>query len=158
MPYYQLNISYDREKILSEVSQLNYSPLVQHLDGKTYPDWQLAALPKNSYSEKMCDNIVNLFETSLLVPARALRFMPPQINERHIDGPLAKGVINIVIGDGFYLEIEDLQYEFHTSIFDVKKEHRLLNIHSTIYLVRMDVEKVYHDLVTIGRNKQIIRT
>ena len=156
MPYHQLNIPYDSAGILAEVQDLDYKPLVQHLDNQTYPDWLLADLPADSLTVRVCNEFVSLFETRLLVPARAIRFQPPQINESHIDGPLAKGVINIVIGDGFKLQIEDVEYDFHTSIFDIKRTHRLLDIHSTIYLIRMDVNHAYDKLLETALRKNLV--
>lgn len=155
MLYCRLNIPYDKQKILNEIIGLEYKPLVQHLDKQTYPNWLLADLPQGSYTEQVCNEFVNLFETRLLVPARALRFSPPQVNESHVDGPLAKGVINIIIEEGFQLQIEDKVYDLHTSIFDVKKEHRLIDIHSTIHIIRMDVAKMYNDLLEIAIAKGI---
>jgi len=156
MPYHRLNIPYDSEKILSEVKDLDYQPLVQHLDNETYPNWLLADLPKGSYTEEVCDEIVRLFDTRLLVPARALRFKPPQVNESHVDGPLARGVINIIIEDGFQLEVDGVVYDLHTSIFDIKKEHRLCDIHSPIHIIRMDVHKMYDELLSTAKEKNLI--
>ena len=156
MPYHRLNIPYDSQRILSEIENLEYLPLVQHLDNETYPNWLLASLPKDSYTVQVCNEIARLLETKLQLPPRALRFRPPQVNESHIDGPLARGVINLVIEDGFQLQIEDNVYDFCTSIFDVKKEHRLLDIHSTIHMVRMDVDKMYVDLVETGKKNNLI--
>ena len=156
MPYHLLNIPYDSNTILNEIKDLDYKPLVQHLDNQTYPDWLLADLPVDSHIIQVCNEFVSLFETRLQVPPRALRFQPPQVNESHIDGPLAKGVINIVIGDGFKLQIEDKTYDFHTSIFDIKRMHRLLDIHSTIYLVRMDVKDAYDKLLETALRKNLV--
>lgn len=157
MPYHNLNVHYDSDRILKEIFCLEYKPLVQHIDGKTYPNWLLADLPKDSYTIRVCDEIVALFETRLQTPARALRFAPPQINNAHTDGPLARGVINIVIEDGFKLEIEDTLYDLHTSIFDVKKMHRLVDIHSTIHLIRIDVISMYSELLETGIKKNLLK-
>jgi hypothetical protein len=69
---------------------------------------------------------------------------------------MARGVINIVIEYGFELELEDKVYNLETSIFDVKREHRLKDIHSTIHMIRVDVGKCYDELVAIGKNKNLI--
>lgn len=157
MPYHDINVKYDKDRILSEIKDLDYKPLVHHLDGRVTSEWLLCDLPIDSYTTTVCNEIVNLFETSLQVPARGLRFAPPQINQKHIDAELAKGVINIVIEDGFKLEIEDKLYDFHTSIFDVKRMHRLPDIHSTIHMIRMDVFKKYDELLEVAIRKNIIQ-
>ena len=157
MPYHNLNINYDRGRILGEIAGLEYKPLVQHIDGETYPNWLLADLARDSYTIQVCRDIAAAFETRLQTPPRALRFAPPQINNAHIDGPLARGVINIVIEEGFKLEIEDKLYDLNTSIFDVKRMHRLYEIPSTIHLVRMDVQKMYSELLETGLRKNLLR-
>lgn len=156
MLYCNLNIKYDAERILSEIKDLDYQPLVHHYDGRRAPDWLLANLPLNSYTKQVCDNIVADFETQLQTPARALRFSPPQTNQRHADAVLARGVINIVIEPGFKLELEGELYDFRTSIFDVKKIHCLPDIHSTIHLIRMDVVKMYSELLETAKQKNLI--
>jgi len=156
MPYHNINVLYDTERVLNDVKNLEYKPLVHHYDGKISPNWQMASLPADSYTCRVCDDIVALFETKLQTPARALKFSPPQINKKHVDAVLTKGVINIVVEDGFELEIEDRRYQFHTSIFDVKKMHRLPDIHSTIHLIRMDVEKVYSELLATAIKKNLL--
>ena len=78
------------------------------------------------------------------------------MNDDHADAVLARGVINIVIENGFKLELEGQLYDFRTSIFDVKKMHRLPDIHSTIHMIRMDVHKMYSELLQTAREKNLI--
>ena len=158
MPYRDiLNIPYDRQRILDEVRDLKYEELIISPDGKTAPDWLLASIPVDSYTTRICDDFVEAFETKLRSAPRVLRFSPPQVNARHVDEFLAKGVINLVIEDGFKVEIDDTEYDFHTSIFNIKRWHRLMDVHSTIHIIRMDVVDLYGDLLKTGIRKNLVK-
>lgn len=155
MYFKRLNISYDLQRLRDELIPLSYNPFT--VNGNKLVDWPSCNLPRDSYANDVCMMIVDSFRTSLCVPPSALRFTPPHIVKRHIDDHHPESLFIIPLEDNFILEVEDEYYDFGAGLLNTKKFHRLVDVHSTIHIIRVSVNSSYQELVDTGIRKNLLK-